>query len=176
MENNEFKDREELLRTFEDSVEKKEVEDVQPYRATTNLNTALNNPNVNIENKMNVNINQTNGIDNSMGMSMDSILSATPSKEEKPVVNPIVVEEKVQEPQIDNSDVTERFYKEEPIYDMKTEKTVTYVQNNDIPKEKKSFNFFKDRENMIMVLIVLVIGIFILILPVISDLIKKIGG
>ncbi len=173
---NEFSDREELLRTFQDSIEEKKVEEVQPYRATTNFNTTLNNPNANIENKMNVNINSDPSINNTMGMSIDSILSA--EKKENPVEVPIVPNvEQAQEPieTVDNSDVTERFYKEEPMYDMQTEKTVTYVTNSGLPEKKKSLNIFKDKENMIILLIVLIIGIFILILPVISDLFNKIS-
>lgn len=173
---NEFSNREELLRTFQDSVESKPVEEVQPYRATTNYNTILNNPNANIENKMNVNIDTNNGVDNTMGMSIDSILSS--EKKPEPVQAPVTpVVEPVFEPTetVDTSDVTERFYKEEPMYDMQTEKTVTYVTNSGISEKKKSLNIFKDKENMVVLLIILIIGIFILILPVITDLFNKIG-
>lgn len=211
-------EREKLLKQFNDNYEMKtqEYSDVKPYRATTNLNTALNQPNMNVFDATKVNIDNNGGISNNMGInglmkSASEGVSNVPSSEQVPtqMVNPspsvtpsvnnpsnnnfnnqstvnsssvmippvnnvqnnIVVDSM---PNNDKLDVTERFYKEEPIYDKVTETTTTYISNmEDVPKKKK-LNIKLSKDTQVFILMVAIIFIFILILPVLSDFIKNI--
>ncbi len=198
-------EREKLLKQFNDNYEmkKEEYNDVTPYKATTNLNTALNQPNMNTLNATKVNINNT-GINNNMGI--DSLMKSNDNSIPNDINsnnnnnnnnnngntinnnisvnntsndinnNMNTINNNIDTSTLDNNslDVTERFYKEEPIYDKVTEQTTTYISNmEDIPKKKKiSIKLSKDAQ--VFILIVVIILIFILILPTLSDFIKNI--
>lgn len=231
-------EREELLKQFNDNFEfkQKDIENVQPYRATTNFNTALNQPNININSATNVNIKDSDGINNSMGVNnlmtpetinanngvqsnnvqtiqepinvyhnnsqMNNNINPNPNQNlinsENGNTNqmstnninsntnstPIVVEtnlntsqELTQTPDMNSSlDVTERFYKEEPIYDMQTEKTTTYISNMEEIKPQKKITLKISKDTQVLLLMVVVIFIFILILPVISNFFNGLGN
>lgn len=170
-------EREELLKKLNEDFEKKEEENVAPYRATTNFNTTLNNPNMNVNDNLNVNVEENNEINNSMNV--DTLL--TP-KEENKVVSQPVEEIKKEEPIVtvplenseQNLDVTEKFYEEQPVYDMQTNYTQTYIQNQDPATKKKKFSLKMSKDTQVLLIAILIIFIFIIILPVVSDVVKNI--
>lgn len=175
-------EREELLKKLNDNFEikKESIADVKPYRATTNFNTSLNNPTIKADDVTNVNINNNGGIDNSMGLqnlinvsNNDTVVQQSNLNKQTvvtpvpPVINDIQKNEQT-------LDVTEKFYKEEPIYDMQTEKTTTYISNMDQVEKKKKNTIKISKDVQVLLIIVLIIFIFIMILPTLSDFIKNI--
>ena len=170
-------EREELLKKLNEDFQIKQNEQpVATYRATTNYNTALSNPNMTMSNEE---INSS--------MSVNNLLEPTKEVPNQPQVQKQVPveptnqvnnitnnhtnnetvnqtnKEQVQNEQ--NLDVTEKFYEEQPIYDMQTNYTKTYISNQDINKKKKmTIKISKDTQ--ILILIVIIIFIFIMILPV----------
>ena len=151
-------EREELLKKLnEDFQIKQNEEPVATYRATTNFNTALSNPNMTMNNATNVNIKSNEEINSSM--SVNNLLEPIKEVPNQPQVQKQVPveptnqvnnitnnhtnnetvnqtnKEQVQNEQ--NLDVTEKFYEEQPIYDMQTNYTKTYISNQDINKKKK---------------------------------------
>lgn len=179
-------EREELLKKLNEDFQIKQNEQpVATYRATTNFNTALSNPNMTMNNATNVNIKSNEEINSSM--SVNNLLEPTKEVPNQPQVQKQVPveptnqvnnitnnqtnnetvnqtnKEQVQNEQ--NLDVTEKFYEEQPIYDMQTNYTKTYISNQDINKKKKMTNKIS-KDTQILILIVIIIFIFIMILPV----------
>lgn len=182
-------EREELLKKLnEDFEEAKKAEPVATYRATTNFNTALSNPQMTLNNNTNVNIQGNEGIDNSMAL--NNLLQENTNIPNQQLVKQQVVNPQPVNPQPNNLpnngqtyeqvnsqnpvntvnsdanlDVTERFYEEQPVYDMQTEYTKTYITNQDVSvKKKKTLKISKDTQ--VLILIIVIIFIFIMILPV----------
>lgn len=170
-------EREELLKKLNEDFEKKEEADVTPYRATTNFNTSLNNPNMNVNNNLNVNVQSDSELNNSM--SVDTLLNSNnqvntnpvPPQEEVVSNQEIPVVQETPEP---NLDVTEKFYEEQPVYDMQTNYTQTYIQNQDPATTKKKFSIKMSKDTQVLLIAILIIFIFIIILPVVSDVVKNI--
>ena len=137
-----------------DGNNKKEFDDVTPYRASGNLNTAISNLRVNINDMMNVNIQNTSTVqsiskqESSSGTS-NSNVSSPPSENayststESNVTN----DNKVNE----NSTVTR-----------------VYVTNDDKPKKKK-ITLNLGPEFKIALLIIVILLIFVFLMPVITD-------
>lgn len=168
-------EREELLKKLNEDFQIKQNEPpVATYRATTNFNTALSNPNMTMNNATNVNIKSNEEINPSM--SVNNLLEPTQAVVNQPQVqnqapvapNNQVTNNQVNQEQVQtegNLDVTEKFYEEQPIYDMQTNYTKTYISNQDISKKKKmTFKISKDTQ--VLILIIIIIFIFIMILPV----------
>jgi len=186
-------EREELLKKLNDEFEEKkeELNDVTPYKATANLNTSLSNPNMNINDNMSVNIqeNVNSTVSTDALLQHETTENTQTIQEEQPttennqgeVVDQNVdqnVEQEVeneQQIQVNNSlDVTEQYYEDQPVYDMQTNYTTTYISNQEMPKEKKKFSLKISKDMMVLLIAFLIILIFILILPVVSDLVKNI--
>lgn len=171
-------EREELLKKLnEDFQIKQNEEPVATYRATTNFNTALSNPNMTMNNATNVNIKSNEEINSSM--SVNNLLEPIKEVPNQPQVQkqvPVestnqvnnIANNQTNKEQVQNEhnlDVTEKFYEEQPIYDMQTNYTKTYISNQDINKKKKiTIKISKDTQ--VLILIVIIIFIFIMILPV----------
>ncbi|MCI6001673.1 MAG: hypothetical protein MRZ37_00735 [Tenericutes bacterium] len=177
-------EREELLKKLNEDFQIKQNEQpVATYRATTNFNTALSNPNMTMNNATNVNIKSNEEINSSM--SVNNLLEPTkevPNQPQKQVTvepnnqvnnitnnqtnNETVNQANIEQVQNEqNLDVTEKFYEEQPIYDMQTNYTKTYISNQDINKKKK-ITIKMSKDTQVLILIVIIIFIFIMILPV----------
>lgn len=168
-------EREEFMKKFgdENAPILKMDEEVAPYRATgNNMNAQLDDPRMHVNDFTSNNINAENTVDNTMGMNVkpEVVTPEIPKEIPKPTPPPQPL------PPIDDSnlDVTERLYEEQPIYDMQTNQTTTYIANNVRPKERK-FKLGIDKETQVVLLMVLAIFIFILILPTISNFFNKLG-
>jgi len=154
--------------------------DVTPYHAVGNLNTALNNPNMNAGSAMGSNIATTGQIDNTM--SVNNLLQAQPDALEPKTPEVVQTTEVKQEPKpvetFDPStlDVTEKTYEHEPLRDMEVNKTTTFISNQNIPKKRKSLKFKLSKDAQVIILMLLIIFIFVMILPVISDFMSGLRG
>ena len=199
-------EREKLLQQLNDNyeVKKQEYDDVKPYKATTNFNTALNKPRINVNEVTNVNIqgnemiNKAMGIDNLMESPTQNVADVNAINQASQNINIVNIPD--QQSQIVNSqglqsaqtntnvnnnameqqvleknlDVTERFYQDQPVYDMQSERTTTYISNMDNVPKKRTIKFTISKDTQVLLLMVVIIFIFILILPVLSDFIKNI--
>lgn len=147
---------------------------VKPYRATANLNVLLSNPQYQSGNTVGNNMNNAS-VNNTMGAGTYQM----PQNQDIPTLEPQPVKVPVQpNPTTSVSDetldVTEKTYQQSNIEEMRTIKNTTYVSNVAMApkKEKKTFKVSKD--TAVIIVMLLVIFIFIMLLPQLSNWIREI--
>lgn len=146
-----------------------------PYKATTNLNTAIGNPSVNINDTMNVNIKTM----------------STPSNYQSLVQNSGVMPNT---PNIQNVETQNQTYQDSTkgVSNISTNQNINnYTQNNNIPNQnvqdsntikktyvnmdnkpkKKNVTFNVGPEFKIAILIIVILLVFVFLLPIINELI-----
>lgn len=150
-----------------------------PYKATTNLNTAIGNPSVNINDTMNVNIKTM----------------STPSDYQNLVQNnDVIPNNTLTTTNIQSVNTLNQTYKEQTteIPSINTNQNVNnYTQNNNIPSQniqdsntvkktyvnmdnkprKKTITFNLGPEFKIAILIIVILLVFVFLLPIINELI-----
>ena len=157
-------------------------QEVGPYKATANLNTAIENPQVNINSAVDVNIqnfpsnvdsNAIQQVDNTYDDTVDKIsdvesVSSTVSSE--PVVENTFINEDLKNDSVDNVN--------------SNNDEVQYVSTNGMGevyeptvagKKKNSFSVTIPKELKVMFFIVFLLFIFVLAIPGIYDFFKGLG-
>lgn len=149
---------------------------VKPYKASANLNVLLSNPQYQSGNTVGNNMNQSS-VNNTMGAGTYQM----PKSQDIPTLEPQPVKVPTQPSPNQNTsvsdetlDVTEKAYPSSNMEEMHTIKNTTYVSNTAMApkKEKKTFKVSKD--TAVIIIMLLVIFIFIMLLPQLSNWIREI--
>lgn len=128
----------------------KELDNVTPYKATGNLNTAISNPSVNINNTMDVNIKSVNTIQNNVPNTNNNI--SVPNNQNTINLNQNNINTIPLENNINKSNIKK-----------------TYVTTDNKPKKKK-LNLNLTKEFKIALLIIVILFVFVLILDLLPSL------
>lgn len=162
-------DNKEIMKNFEETFAESKKEAVAPYKASRNLNTAIGNPQMSVNNNMAVNINTDGQIDNTMSTNN---INSTPIVEtnSEPVTPINVVNETPApiEPEV-KLDITEQPIIKEPLKEEEIKYKTTYISNQNINNTKKKATLTISNEVKIALIICLILFIFILIMPTIAD-------
>ena len=128
-------------------------ENINQYKASGNLNTIISNPNANINDTMNVNI-QNIPMNNNMQSTIDNNKT-----------NNLAENNQINNPQINVSG--EQTQQTENV-------TKNYVSNNGNQNKKKTVILNVGPELKTALLIIIILLVFILILPIINDIVRDI--
>lgn len=150
-----------------------------PYKATTNLNTAIGNPSVNINDTMNVNIktmstpsNYQNLVQNS-GVTPNNTV-ATPNIQSIETQNPGYQAPTKGIPNLNTNQNINNYTQNNniPNQNVQDSNTIkkTYVNMDNKPK-KKNVTFNVGPEFKIAILIIVILLVFVFLLPIINELI-----
>lgn len=143
------------------NIENPNNENPTPYRASSNLNTSISNPTMNINNTMDVNIQSTEIANNNIQTENNQIINPNQSQS-------INIEQNISE-SINVQNATPQ--NEQIVQQGNQNVTRTYVENKPRAKKKTiSLNF--GPEFKIALLITVLLLVFTFILPIISKLIK----
>ncbi len=166
-------DDEEIMRRFNESLEEKPKEPVAPYRATTNMNTMISNPSMNVNNPMNINIQNEKPpvdlmkVENKIDNSGNNMPLPPVERAELPPPPPPAPE------QVYQNDVTEQYGFTVTPDDDEYKKTVTYISTKpQIKTVSKKKRVPLPKEFKTTLIIGLILLIFILIMPSIYDFIR----
>ncbi len=179
----------EIMKKFEENFMNKEREPVQPYRATRNLNTEIDNPSINVNNNLNVNIVSEGNIDNTMTTNKidvpDQPNLVTPNPlfekqdEEKPtLVTGLVINQPTGQTPIVNPEVKVGAMGRSPepttVQNEQFNYASTYMSTmNMTGNKKRKTTIVVSQEIKMAFLLGLVILVFILVIPTISDFIRE---
>lgn len=147
-------------------------DNVSPYKASRNLNTAIGNPSVNINDTMNINI--QNMATNSNEYQPKPPEGQTINTEGQIINNNIVNQTTTNIPQnnvVNQNNVNNTQYNNQATQNSQSV-TRTYVSADNKPKKKKlALNL--GSEFKVALLIIVILLVFIFILPLITDLFKS---
>ena len=143
---------------------------VKPYKATANLNIAIGNPSVNINNTMDVNIQniKTNtGVPSSINNNISNTNLNVVDTNVSNIVNKTTIHDNTNNNQqnVINSDNSQNKANLSSDY-----VTKTYVTVDNKPKKKKlTFNLGSEFKMALLIIVILLV--FVFILPIISEII-----
>ncbi len=150
-------------------------ENIKPYKATGNLNTAIGNPSVNINDTMNINIqnmstntvNTTSSQNNQNSMPLSSL--QMPMNNGIPVNNSVSLNNNISTNNI-ATNITNTPVSSQPVNNQNNSFVKkTYVTTDNKPK-KKNISLHFGSEFKIVLLIMVILLVFVFLLPVISDM------
>ena len=147
---------EEIMKKFAESFSNEKNEDVSPYKATSNLNKEISNPNMLVNDKMNLNIKEENIDDTTDNIDIITL------DDEKKDTQPIGKVSNQKPPKVKKeAKVTKPQYK--------------FINKNETKPEKKlNINFNITNETKIALLIALVLFVVIMLIPGVHDFFRSI--
>lgn len=142
-------------------------DNISPYKASRNLNTAIGNPSVSISDTMNINI---------QNMATNSGDYSQVSFEEQVINNNIVANQNINAVPQNNvvanqNNINNTQYTNQVVQSAQTV-TRTYVTTDNKPKKKK-LTLNLGSEFKVALLIIVILLVFIFILPLITNLFKS---
>ena len=140
----------------------KKLENVTPYRATGNLNTAISNPSIDINDTMDVNIKSVNTVQNNQVNTTNSI----PLTKNQNTMNQNSVNMQNQYNNIYETN-SQNTTNNQNVNNTNVKKT--YVTTDNKPKKKK-FNLNLTKEFKIALLIIVILFVFVFILDLLPKL------